>query len=95
MLRPLSFSLASSTHADKNKEDENPETDIDIDIDLGSRVITLIDLDPKSIRRLSKWAEQDRDIVASFKDAPQANDGGRRCVDAFASAYGYGDGDEI
>ncbi|KAI0748504.1 inositol-pentakisphosphate 2-kinase [Daedaleopsis nitida] len=43
--------------------------------------VTVIDLDVKSIDRLSKWAKLDKEIVDAYKDMPPRN-----CVDSWASA---------
>ena len=42
--------------------------------------ITVIDLDPKSMKRLKTWAELDRNIAMSFVD-----DGSRFCFDELSS----------
>ncbi|KAG9096090.1 Inositol-pentakisphosphate 2-kinase [Ceratobasidium sp. UAMH 11750] len=55
----------------------NPERDVSMPL------VTAIDLDPKSMKRLQKWAELDRDIVQTYGAAVKdgvADDS--RCVDA-------------
>ena len=73
MIRPPFPPSSLDSPPDGSKRGENP----------GS--VTIIDLDPKSIKRLTKWAKLDRKIVSSFKD-----DGLLACIDALASRYVYG-----
>ncbi|QRV73133.1 inositol-pentakisphosphate 2-kinase [Ceratobasidium sp. AG-Ba] len=53
----------------------NPERDVSMPL------LTAIDLDPKSMKRLQKWAELDRDIVQHYAAADRTGDDGQ-CVDA-------------
>ncbi|KAG8745600.1 Inositol-pentakisphosphate 2-kinase [Ceratobasidium sp. 414] len=55
----------------------NPERDVSMPL------LTAIDLDPKSMKRLQKWAELDRDIVQEFAAAVQGGVADNaHCVDA-------------
>lgn len=55
----------------------NPERDVEMPL------LTAIDLDPKSMKRLQKWAEMDRAIVHAYGAAAKAGKtGGAKCVDA-------------
>jgi len=50
----------------------------------GKPTITAIDLDPKSITRLPKWAELDAEIVGAFAGRENLREV-EKCVDAHAS----------
>ncbi|KAG8727666.1 Inositol-pentakisphosphate 2-kinase [Ceratobasidium sp. 428] len=55
----------------------NPERDVSMPL------LTAIDLDPKSMKRLQKWAELDRDIVQTFAAAVRDGTAAETtCVDA-------------
>lgn len=55
----------------------NPQRSVEMPL------LTAIDLDPKSMKRLQKWADMDRAIVDAYGAAVKAgNTGGAKCVDA-------------
>jgi inositol-pentakisphosphate 2-kinase len=65
----------------------NPERDVSMPL------MTAIDLDPKSMKRLQKWADMDRDIVEQYGAAVRNGlVGDVRCVDAHVIGHVGGAG---
>ncbi|KAL5636489.1 hypothetical protein ACGC1H_000447 [Rhizoctonia solani] len=55
---------------------DNPERDVD------KPLMTAIDLDPKSMRRLQKWFDLDREIVVNYAQAVEEGRAQGECIDA-------------
>ncbi|CCO27575.1 hypothetical protein BN14_01558 [Rhizoctonia solani AG-1 IB] len=55
---------------------DNPHRDVSLPL------MTAIDLDPKSMRRLQKWLDMDQEIVRNYADAVDEGRASGLCVDA-------------